>query len=304
MAPQMLNRITSRALVFVLSVLMLSCTEKTNILDPGGVPNSIQTILFRDFASVTLQGVRFSADTTISLNFQTDSVLFSAALAHWYQGSAVVRLLDTLGSVMRLDTLRGDTLISNIPGTGRIPRSIEILARDLTGSLVLQVAKMPPGPAPPDTAAITDDRFDFAVISALLDTISYYADTLIVRDSTRVETIVNWEGRVRWAQSNFATIRESTVRSFIAKNQFRAALRDSLRTRKPCLYFPLGDGIDAYHLRHDLYTFSRIGYSADSMQALVYLNISYWGDGYTIYHLLERRSGRWVLVDSVLSSRS
>jgi hypothetical protein len=285
-------------------VLMLSCTEKTNIVDPGGVPNSIQTILFRDFASVTLQGVRFSADTTIWLGFQTDSVLFSAALAHWYQGSAVVRLLDTIGSVMRLDTLGRDTLLSNIPGTGRIPRSIEIHIRDFTGSLVLQVAKMPPGPAPPDTAAITDARFDFAVISSMLDTLSYWVDTLIVNDSTRVETSVNWEGRVRWAQSNLPTIRESTVRSFIAKNHFSASLRDSLRTRKPCLYFPLGDGADSFHLNHDLYTFSRVGYSADSMQALIYLRVNYRGDGHTVYYLLERRAGKWVFVDAAWSSIS
>jgi hypothetical protein len=111
---------------------------------------------------------------------------------------------------------------------------------------------------------------------------------------------------ITWAAEHIPGIDRSTVEDFVAKPS--AKIMPRFRTNKPCKV--IGDssrpdgGWDAFHRKYPssqgLLRLSRVGFSKDGMQAMVYIGNLYNGrDGGGHFVVLSKESGQWVVKSKV-----
>lgn len=174
-------------------------------------------------------------------------------------------------------------------------------------------ATPPPLPTatPPDLQAEEE-----AVYAALLASIFPEARLYVLQSETEYHAAPeDLEELLEYVREGQPGLQEATVESFRARNATVSLLRPDMQLGRPYVLLTHDEinqifglntsGWDVFYTRYPyapgLTRLSRVGFSADYTQALVYIGTqSHWLAGAGYYVLLEKVNGQWKIVQMTM----
>lgn len=166
-------------------------------------------------------------------------------------------------------------------------------------------------PTPPDLQAEEE-----AVYAALLAEMFPEARLYVLQAETEVHAAPeDLEALLQFVREGIPDLQETTIESFKARNQAIYALRPDMQLGRPYVLLTRDEinqifglntsGWDVFYTRYPyalgLTRLSRVGFSADYTQALVYIGTqSHWLAGAGYYVLLEKVDGQWRITQKTM----
>lgn len=133
-----MKKILSLSLV-VFTINFIGCTDDESV-NPGFY-NTPVISKATDALTYSLAADYYTSNAAYNLSFTSDSLAYSLTITNYFSGIGSLRIKDSIGTIIYVDTLQGNRIYSIVEKAQGIPHRFEIDFDHFTGKLNFALAK-------------------------------------------------------------------------------------------------------------------------------------------------------------------
>lgn len=133
-----MKKILSIALLSFL-IYLTGCTDDESV--NAGIYNTPIFSQTTDALSYTLVADTYTSNAAYNLSFTSDSLAYSLIITSYFSGISSMRIKDSSGAVIYVDTLQGNRVYSIVEKAQGIPQRFEIDFDHFTGKINFALAR-------------------------------------------------------------------------------------------------------------------------------------------------------------------